>query len=398
MAWRVNDVKDQRKEFIKLVRQGSKAFTDICKEFCISRPTGYKWVERYALEGEDGLKNRSSARHTQDGKTNEKLEEKTLAVKRSYPSWGPKKILAYLSRHEPDEEWPSATTMSNILKRNGFVTSRILRKRFPAKTEPLSHCENSNDVWCADFKGWFKTKENVKCDPFTVTDAHSRYILYCSKLHSGKTKDVWCTMETLFYENGLPVYLRHDNGPPFATNGVGRLSALSVNLIKAGVVPEWIAPGKPYQNGRHERMHRTLKAEGSFPLQLTLEEQQMKFREFVNYFNNERPHEALGQRVPADVYIRSDREWNGKLISPEYGPNYIVKRVREHGQVGWRGMDIFIGKALGNERIGFKEIGEDDRWEVYYGPILLGTMDYTGEFEIPHVPHRPHRNYKERCF
>lgn len=398
MAWRVNNVRDQRKRFVREVQEYKKTFTDICEEFGISRPTGYKWIQRYALEGEDGLEDRSSARHSQDRKTNKKLEEKILRLKRKYSAWGPKKIHAYLLRRDPSENWPSITTIGNILKRNGFVLPRKQRKRFPAKTDPLSHCKKPNDVWCVDFKGWFKTKDNIKCDPFTVTDAESRYILYCSKLHSGKVKDVWQTMEKLFYENGLPKYLRHDNGPPFATSGVGRLSTLSVNLIKAGVIPEWIDPGKPYQNGRHERMHGTLKNEGIFPLQLTLEEQQMRFRDFVNYFNNERPHEALNQRIPADVYVRSNRQWDGKLISPEYGSDYIVKRVRKRGQVGWQGKDLFIGKALAYEHIGFKEEENDGHWLVYYGPILLGTMDYMGHFKIPHVPHRLRKNYKERCY
>lgn len=397
MVWRISNVIDQRKYFVKEVRKREKAFSEICQEFGISRPTGYKWLERYTLQGEFGLEDRSRARHTQDAKTSERLEERIIELKRTHSAWGPKKIYAYLSRHYPDEQWPSVTTMSNILKRNGLVLPRKQRNKYSKKTAPLSHCEKPNDVWCVDFKGWFKTKDNVKCDPFTVTDAESRYILYCSKLHSGTATEVWKTMEMLFYENGLPRHLRHDNGPPFATSGVGRLSSLSVKLIKAGVIPEWIDPGKPYQNGRHERMHRTLKEEGTFPLQLTLEEQQMKFNYFVNYFNNERPHEAINQRVPADIYVRSNRHWNGKFISPEYGPEYIVKKVRGHGQVGWRGMSPFIGKALAHEYIGFKE--EDEGfWLVYYGPVLLGTMDYSGSFDIPRIPYRTQRNYKERCY
>lgn len=396
MAWRISNVSEQRELFIKEYQRGDKTFTDVCEIFGISRPTGYKWIKRH-IQGENVFKDRSRARHTQPAKTAKRLEEKILEVKCKYPTWGPKKIYAYLKRHDLDEEWPSATTFGNILHRHGLVSSRKNRRRFPAKTAPLSHCEQPNDVWCVDFKGWFQTKDRIKCDPFTVTDAHSRFILYCSKLHTGKGSDVWNTMEELFHENGLPKYLRHDNGPPFATSGVGRLSALSVNLIKVGVTPEWIEPGKPYQNGRHERMHLTLKIEGSFPLQLTLKEQQMKFKDFLRYFNYERPHEALNQNVPADIYLRSKRQWDGKLRSPEYSKDYLVKRVSSRGQIYWNGRDLFIGKALEKEYIGFKE-SDDGEWLVYYGPVLLGTIDQAGCFTIPKVRCRQKRGYSERCY
>jgi transposase InsO family protein len=389
---------DSRKQFVKDVERNEESFTDICEKFGISRPTGYKWLERHKLEGEEGLENRSSARNTQDKKTSERIEEKILAVKSKRPKWGYKKIYGHLKRHDSEEDWPSSTTFQNILKRNGHVLPRKFRKRHSPRTNPLSHCTKPNDVWCADFKGWFRTKDNKICDPFTVTDAASRYLLHCSKLNSGKAVDVWQTLDKLFYEYGLPKYLRHDNGPPFGTSGVGRLSSLSVNLIKAGVTPEWIDPGKPYQNGRHERMHGTLQSECVRPLELTMEEQEMQFRTFISYFNDERPHEALGQRVPSDIYVRSEREWNGLLMSPEYGPEYIVKKVRDRGQISWRGADPFIGRALADEYIGLKEADNGDYWLVYYGPVFLGTMDHLGEFRVPQMPIRQNRKYKERCY
>lgn len=398
MPWRVTDTMNSRKLFIKEIERGEDSFSDICYKFGISRPTGYKWLERYIQEGEEGLANRSSARNTQDKKTCERLEEKILAVKSKYPTWGPKKIFAYLERHNSQEDWPSTTTVSNILKRNGLVLPRKLRKRYPSKTDPLSHCNKPNDVWCADFKGWFLTKDNKKCDPFTVTDAASRYILHCSKLHSGKAVDVWKTLERLFYEYGLPTYLRHDNGPPFGTSGPGRLSSLSVKLIKAGVIPEWIDPGKPYQNGRHERMHGTLQGDCARPFKLTMEEQKMQLGLFVPYFNEERPHEALSQRVPADIYVRSEKEWDGRLMSPEYGPEYTVKQVYKRGQIFWRGKNIYIGKTLVNEYIGFKEADNDNIWLVYYGSVFLGTMDHLGQFRVPQTVARLNRKYKERCY
>jgi transposase InsO family protein len=396
MAWRVNNVIEQRKLFIKKYLENNENFSHICEEFGVSRPTGYKWLQRYVAEGEKGLENRSKARLTQALKTEGMVENSILDVKHLYPDWGSKKIYAYLNKHTPGVEWPSKTTVGNILARNGLVSTRKKKRRYPANSTPLSHCEKPNDVWCADFKGWFQTKDRIKCDPFTVTDACSRFILYCSKLHSGKEPDVWNAVEKLFYENGLPLYFRTDNGPPFASIGAGRLSALSIKLIKAGVTPEWIDPGKPYQNGRHERMHLTLKKEGTYPLQLTLKEQEMKFVEFLKYYNCDRPHEAINFNVPADIYIRSERYWNGKFCPPEYGKEYLVKRVRAGGQVFWNGRNLFIGKTLANENIGFKE--GDDEWVVYYGPVLLGTIDLAGCFHIPHNNIRPKRKYTERCY
>jgi len=397
MIWRVVKVEDQRKEFIDKVQDEEMTITALCREFQISRKTGYKWIYRFRKEGVEGLKDQSRAPHSQSRKTCYVLENKMLEVKHRYKTWGPKKILAYLKEHEPAIDWPSVTTIGNILDRNGLVTPRKYRKRFPSKTDPLSHCNATNDVWCVDFKGWFKTKDSVKCDPLTITDAHSRFILYCSKLHSGKYYDVWNTLKALFHENGLPKYLRHDNGPPFATNGVGRLSMLSINLIKAGVIPEWIEPGKPYQNGRHERMHLTLKTEATFPLKLTLVEQQMKFRDFLKYYNFERPHEAINQKVPGSVYVCSERVWDGKLRSPEYGNEYLVKRVRDRGQVSWNGTDIYIGKTLKNEFIGLKE-SEEGKQLVYYGPVFLGIIDQTGCFAMPISQVRSKKKYKSRCY
>lgn len=396
MAWRVAKVEEQRKEFIEKMHAGGRIAT-LCREYRISRKTGYKWINRYEELGEEGLKDKSRSPHSQPGKTDAGLMQIILETKHKYPTWGPKKVLALLQAHYPEEDWPSDTTVGNILQKNGLVMSRKYRKRMPAKTVPLAHCNAPNDVWSIDFKGWCLTKDQKKCEPLTVSDAYARFILYCAKLHSGKEQDVWKACESLFYENGLPKYLRHDNGPPFATTGAGRLSALSVKLIKVGIIPEWIDPGKPYQNGRHERMHRTLNEEGMFPLELTLEEQQMKFMDFIRYFNHERPHEALGQKVPGSVYIRSDRSWDGKFRSPEYNSCCLVKQVRDRGQMMWNGIDIYIGKTLRNEFVGLKE-DENGDWAVYYGPVFLGTIDHSGRFTTPFETRRPKRNYKSRCY
>lgn len=394
MAWRVKNVEDQRKEFIEEFLSNQMTITELCEMYQISRKTGYKWIERFEKEGIDGLTDRSKAPHNQIGKTDDELVSQIVNLRKRFPKWGPKKIVAYLTENKSLEEWPSTTTIGKILHKEGLTQPRKQRKRFPAKSYPLSHCQQANDVWCIDFKGWHKTKDNIKCDPLTITDAFSRFLLCCNKLAFNTADYTWKVLEEVFQKYGLPRYLRHDNGPPFATCGTGRLSRLSVNIIKAGVIPEWIEPGKPYQNGRHERMHLTLKQEGIKPL--TLKEQQMHFREFQAYFNFERPHESLGQKTPGNVYMPSPRQWTGKLETPEYSKEYEIKKVRSSGQISWHGKELFLGKVLENELVGIKE--EDTGWAVFYGPVLLGHINPEKGFSQPARNVRPKREFKVRIF
>lgn len=396
MAWRITNVEDQRKLFINAYLENQETISGLCELFGVSRKTGYKWIERFEEEGLGGLKDRRRARHNQIRICDE-LVEKVLAVKKARNQWGPKKILGYLEGKNQNQNWPSATTIGNILQRHGYQKTREIRKRMPARKNPLAECLKPNDLWSIDFKGWFQTKDGIKCDPLTVTDAHSRFLLHCSKLPQGTVEYVWEVLEKNFYKYGLPIAIRHDNGPPFATCGAGRLSKLSIKIIKAGVIPEWIDPGKPYQNGRHERMHRTLKAEGVFPLQLTLTEQQIKFHEFQNYFNHERPHESLGQKTPGSIYAPSERQWHGKLKSPEYSSEWKVLPVRSSGQISWLGASIFISKSLENEYVGVKE-NEDGDWVVNYGPVNLGFINQERRLIYPIRETRVKRLYTEKVY
>jgi transposase InsO family protein len=396
MAWRTTSVEDQRKLFIKIYLETQEPITDLCGQFGISRKTAYKWIDRFKEEGPNGLKDRRRVRHSQL-ETNQELVDIVLSTKEQKNYWGPKKILGYLVNNYPEKDWPSATTIGNILQRNGYQKAREIRRRMPARTNPFFECLKPNDLWSIDFKGWFQTKEGIKCDPLTLSDAHSRFLLHCSKIPQGTVEYVWDILDKSFYQYGLPKVIRHDNGPPFATCGAGRLSRLSIKIIKAGVIPEWIDPGKPYQNGRHERMHRTLKAEGIFPLELTLKEQQIKFREFQQYFNFERPHESLGQKTPASIYVPSERQWTGKLRSPEYDNDWKVLRVRSSGQISWLGEAIFISKALENENVGVRE-NEDGDWEVNYGGVNLGVINKDRQLVYPYRETRAKRLYIERVY
>lgn len=382
MAWRNVKVEKQRQDFINACLEGKLSMAELCRIYDISPKNGYKWLNRYKAEGPDGLKDRSRAPHKQALKTSNESIQEILKVRLKYPSWGPKKVLAYLQNHYPDTPWPSTTTIGSLFDKNGLTIPRKLRRRVPGRTIPLSHCQLSNDVWCADFKGWFLTGDGNKCEPLTITDGASRFLIRCLKLDSNNVENVWGVLDTAFREYGLPLYFRTDNGTPFATCGAGRFSKLSINLIKAGVIPEWIDPGKPQQNGRHERMHGTLKNETANPPSLTIEEQSMKLKEFVKYYNFIRPHEALGQKTPGEIYQRSPREWNGKLTPPEYPKDYLVRKVRTAGQISMRPFNIHIGVTLAGETVGLKPI-DNDAYAVYYGPIYLGEINRDRELILP---------------
>lgn len=381
MAWGEVKVEDRRKEFVHAYKESSLSFADLCRKFEISRKNGYKWVERFNQEGFEGLKNRSRAPINQNYTTHPTLVDQIIEVRLKYPTWGPKKVLAWLQINYPDISWPGTTTIGNIFDRNGLTIPRKYRRRVPPQTKPLSHCQQSNDVWCMDFKGYFLTHDGQKCDPITLSDAYSRYLIRCVKLDFNRTQNVWGVLDASFREYGLPLYLRSDNGPPFASCAPGRLSKLSINLIKAGITPEWIDPGKPQQNGRHERMHLTLKNETANPPAENLDLQQIRFKEFQEYYNFIRPHEALNQNSPGNVYVPSERKWDGHLRSPEYGDSIQKRKIMKCGCIGWKGENIFISEILYGEYVGIIE--QEKSFEVKYGPIILGHINHENNFRVP---------------
>lgn len=382
MSWGEVKMEDQRIKFIDACLEGNHTMADICRIYQISPKTAYKWLNRFKAEGIDGLKDRSRAPLKQALKTEDEIVQEILRLKFQYSKLGPKKIKCYLEEHYPDNPWPSATTIGNIFDKNGLTVPRKFRRRVPARTQPFSHCLAPNDVWCADFKGWFLTGDGNKSEPFTVTDGASRFLLRCLDLEENKFRNVWGVLDVAFREYGLPLYFKTDNGPPFATCGAGRLSKLSVNLIKAHVIPEWIDPGNPQQNGRHERMHGTLKTDTANPPEDNLMSQGIKYDEFREYYNYIRPHEAIGQKTPGSVYQSSSREWNGILRSPEYPKGCLVRKIRPSGQLRMKQIDIHIGSVLAGEPVGLNQIGED-AYEVYYGPIYLGKIDQNMKLILP---------------
>lgn len=369
---------DKRMRFVTAVEAGAETVTAVCRRFGLSRKTGYKWLVRYRRDGIDGLGEQSRAPRRHPQAVTAMIAERCLAVRRAHGSWGPVKVRAWLERDDPATAWPAASTIGALFDREGLTVKRRLRRRCPPSSAPFAACRDANTVWCIDFKGWFLTGDGTHCEPLTLSDAYSRYLLRCQPLGRTDGAHVWPVLEAAFCEFGLPLRLRSDNGPPFASTGAGGLSRLAVKVIKAGVRPERIAPGKPQQNGRLERLHLTLLRDTASPPARSLREQLGRFRDFQRLYNEERPHAALANTTPAEHYRRSPRRWDGVLREPEYPDDAALRRVHCNGAIRWRGAEIYLSEALIGEPVGLVE-RQDDGWTVHYGPIELGTIDYRGD-------------------
>jgi putative transposase len=368
---------DKRMRFVTAVEAGEETVTALCRRFGFARKTGYKWLERYRLDGIAGLDERSRAPRAHPQAIAAAITERCLRVRRTHPSWGPVKVRAWLERADPATVWPAASTIGELFDREGLTVKRKLRRRSPPSSAPFAACGAANAVWCVDFKGWFLTGDGTHCEPLTLSDAYSRYLLRCQALGRNDTEHVWPVLDAAFREFGLPLRLRSDNGPPFASTGAGGLSRLAVKVIQAGVRPERIAPGKPQQNGRLERLHLTLLRDTADPPARSLREQLGRFRDFQRVYNQERPHAALGNATPAEHYRPSPRRWDGILREPEYPAEAALRRVHRNGALRWRGSEIYLSEALIGEPVGLVE-RQDGGWTVHYGPIELGIIDHRG--------------------
>ena len=378
MVWKETCAVEERMRFVLAVEAGEESIAAICRRFGVSRVTGYKWLERYRLDGVSGLSDRSRAPHRRPRTLCAEIAAACLAVRRTHPSWGPVKVRAWLRRNDPDVVWPAASTIGALFDREGLTVKRRLRRRVPPRSAPFAACTAANDVWCIDFKGWFRTGDGARCEPLTLSDAHSRYLLRCQAVARADTAHVWPILDAALREYGLPVALRSDNGPPFASTGAGGLSRLSVLAIKAGVRPERIAPAKPQQNGRHERLHLTLKQETASPPAPDLRRQVERFRDFQRLYNFERPHAALDHDTPADRYRPAGHAWDGVLREPPCPDDAERRRVRRSGEIKWQGNAIYINQALAGEAVALIE-QDDGLWQVRYGPIELGCIEHRGQ-------------------
>ena len=336
MPWKETCRMDEKLSFVAECLRGDLPMVALCAAYGISRKTGYKWLGRYRALGPEGLVDRSRAPRCHGRSMAPAVADAIVGLRRERPHWGPRKLRAVLMRESPGTVWPAASTMGELLRSEGLVRPRRRRRRVAAPGRTLRAAEGPNDVWCIDFKGWFRTRDGERCDPLTVTDAYSRYLLACV-IVPPRTEEVCAAVEALFARHGLPETIRSDNGTPFAGTGAGGLSRLSVGWLKAGIALERIDPGRPQQNGRHERMHKTLKAETTRPPAANKEEQQARFDCFREDFNANRPHEALGQQPPAAFWRPSPRPWPERLEEPWYDAWHAMRRVRRDGSIKWGG-------------------------------------------------------------
>jgi putative transposase len=371
MSWKGVTVMDQRVRFIAEYLKRYYPFAELCCQFSISRKTGYKWVQRYAEHGAAGLNDRDRRPRTCPHKTDPAITRAIVQVRKKHPSWGPKKILKIISNQYQD--LPAISTTADILTRNGLIAKTKKRFRRAHPGCPKTTTSEPNDIWTADYKGHFKMGNSLYCYPLTVCDMHSRYLLGCDGHEAISLEQTKRCFTRLFNEYGLPQRIRTDNGVPFASNAIGRLSTLSVWWIKLGIYPEQIEPGKPQQNGKHERMHRTLKKEATIPPEKNLRAQQKRFDAFCDEYNNIRPHEALGMKTPASVYAASPRVMPKKLKHFDYPCHFEVRLVSKNSGVRWQHEWVKVSTTLAEEYIGFEEI-DDGIHNVYFCNVLIGRF------------------------
>jgi transposase InsO family protein len=375
---------DERLRFISAVTSGEASMAAMCRQFGISRKTGYKWQARYRTESVTGLADRRRAPHSRPHAVAPPVRAAVLALREQHPTWGPKKLVARLRAAQPAVRWPAPSTVGDLLSHAGLVVPRQRRRHALPRTQPLAHATGPNVVWCADFKGDFALGDGTRCYPLTITDAASRYLLRCQALARGETGTarVQPLFEATFREFGLPDRIRTDNGPPFASVGVGGLTPVAVSWVKLGILPERIDPGKPAQNGRHERMHRTLGAEACAPPAASLREQQGLLDRFRQEYNTDRPHEALGQVPPATVYVPATRPFPDHVPELTYPAADAVRWVRPNGALKWHGREVYVSQTLAGEPVGLTQVG-DGRWQLAFGLLVLGVVDEpTGKLVV----------------
>lgn len=360
---------DERTQFIAAWLQHEKSMSTLCRQFGISRKTGYKWMARYRAAGPSGLLERSHAPHWQPAAMTTGTQRAILRLRAKHPHWGPRKLRAWLEQHAP-ATWPAPSTIGALLQRAGLTVPR--RRRYRPAGTARTPVGGANDVWAADFKGWFRTGDGRRCDPLTISDVYSRYLLRCQVVGAAQSELVRPIFEAAFREYGVPRVMRTDNGAPFA-GGAG-LSRLAAWWIRLGIRPERIAPGHPEQNAEHERLHRTLKQETADPPCATLAAQQRAFDCFRRIYNDERPHEALGQQPPAARYTASARPYPEPLPGVDYPDTFLVRRAHPNGDIKWRGGRVRISQALAGEPIGLEEIA-DGCWRVWFSFVPLGWLD-----------------------
>jgi transposase InsO family protein len=374
MPWVETDAVEQRGEFVREVQLGVYPVTELCARYGISRKTGYKWLARFAAGGARALGDRSRAPHRSPQRIAMATAELICAARRAHPMWGPEKLLDWLAARHPEFVRPAISTAGDLLARRGLVKRRRRRRRYPhpGVVPPLTTAPN--DLWTADFKGHFRTRDRLYCYPLTVADQHTRYLLACHALPSTRVAGVQPVFERLFREHGLPRAIRTDNGVPFANNGLHGLTQLNVWWIRLGIQHQRIRPAQPQENGTHERMHKTLKYEATRPPRAHLHAQHRALQAFRRVYNEERPHQALGGRPPAALYDDSPRPYPRPLAPIEYPGHFEVRPVHSTGNIIFKKRPLFVSKALVHLPLGLEEVA-DGLWAVHFCQTRLAHVD-----------------------
>jgi putative transposase len=374
MPWMETAPVEQRTAFIADHRQGLYPMTELCARYGISRKTGYKWLERFEEHGRHGLADRSRAPHHCPHRIPPEIAELLCTMRRRHPDWGAGKLLDYLEPRSPEVEWPAVSTVSDLLARRGLVPKRRRRRphQHPGVVPPTTTAPN--DLWTADFKGQFPTQDGVLCYPLTIADQHTRFLLTCHGLPSTHGVGARTVFERAFRTYGLPTAIRTDNGVPFATSGIHGLSQLNVWWMRLGIQHQRIHPGRPQQNGAHERMHRTLKRGAIRPPRRNAPAQQRAFNRFRTEYNTERPHDHLGGATPASRYGPSPRTYPTRLPAQDYPGHFLVKKITTGGTFRFQHRLLFLAHSLTTHHIGLEET-DDGIWSIYFNTVLLAKLD-----------------------
>jgi transposase InsO family protein len=378
MPFRETGRMEERIRMFLEYESGNWSVSELCRRYGVCRDTFYEWRKRKESGDPAWFQDRSHAPLQCWQTTDGAIAEQVIAVRRRFPYLGPRKLLAVLDREAPEIAWPAASTIGTILKLAGLVTPVKRRRRALDQRRPCTAVTRANDEWSTDFKGWFRTRDQRRIDPLTVADSHSRFLIEL-RIVAPTIKGVRPYFERAFREYGLPLAIRCDNGSPFGSRGPGGLTRLSAWWLKLGIAPHFIHPASPQENGRHERMHRTLKAQTSVPPARNAPEQQVRFDVFRRHYNQERPHEALGQRPPAEFYTHSPRAMPSREEDPWYDADHQVRRVRCNGEIKWKGEFVFIGEALVDEFVGIAELQTGDH-VVRFCDLDIGLIDRRGLF------------------
>ena len=375
MPWKETTMLKEKQEFINSYETGQYSLSELCRVFEISRPTAYRLLSKYKKYGKEGLGNLSTVPINHPNKTVPEIETAILYFRNKHKNWGARKIKVLLEKDFDKSLVPSSMTIHTIMRKNGLV----IRKKRYRRVKPIHRiyeAEDCNDVWSTDYKGKFLMGNKKYCHPLTISDKKSRYLLLAKGHYKENFADTKQSFTRVFKEYGLPKQIHSDNGVPFgSTRAVRRYTRLSYWFIDLGIAPVFSDPGQPQQNGKHERMHRDLKASCAKPSSYNMRSQQRSLNKFVKEYNEIRPHEALEMKTPSSVYEKSERRYKNKIEDWEYGEDIYPRKVSKTGAMRWRKYDwIYVSRALAGKYVGLEELG-NGIWRVYYRQVFLGYFD-----------------------